>query len=124
MPSSLPNPAESGPDRPLFAVLKGERRDPPPVWLMRQAGRYLPEYRALRAEKGGFLDLVHDSEAAAEITLQPIRRFGMDGAILFSDILMVPHGAGTGAWFEVGEGPRLAPRPMACWIAWSACLSA
>jgi uroporphyrinogen decarboxylase len=77
---------------------------------MRQAGRYLPEYRALRAEKGGFLELVHDSAAAAEVTLQPIRRFGFDGAILFSDILVVPHAMGQDLWFEAGEGPRLAPR--------------
>lgn len=97
------------PDRPLLAVLRGELRDPPPVWLMRQAGRYLPEYRALRAEKGGFLELVYDGEAAAEITLQPIRRFGMDGAILFSDILIVPHAMGQGLTFGPGEGPRLTP---------------
>jgi uroporphyrinogen decarboxylase len=76
---------------------------------MRQAGRYLPEYRALRAQKGGFLALVNDSEAAAEVTLQPIRRFGLDGAILFSDILMVPLALGQDLWFEAGEGPRLAP---------------
>ena len=100
---------ENQPDRPLLAVLKGERRDPPPVWLMRQAGRYLPEYRALRADKGGFLDLVHDSESAAEVTLQPIRRFGFDGAILFSDILVIPHALGQDLRFEVGEGPRLSP---------------
>nr|WP_310524292.1 uroporphyrinogen decarboxylase [Polymorphobacter sp.] len=96
-------------DPPLLAVLKGERRDPPPVWLMRQAGRYLPEYRALRAEKGGFLALVYDSDAAAEITMQPIRRFGMDGAILFSDILIVPHAMGQGLTFGPGEGPQLTP---------------
>ena len=96
-------------DRPLLAVLHGERRDPPPLWLMRQAGRYLPEYRALRADKGGFLDLVHDSEAAAEVTLQPIRRFGFDGAILFSDILVIPHAMGQDLRFEAGEGPRLSP---------------
>ena len=77
---------------------------------MRQAGRYLPEYRALRADKGGFLDLATDSEAACEITLQPIRRFAMDGAILFSDILMIPWAMGQDLWFEQGEGPRLAPR--------------
>lgn len=93
----------------LLGVLKGERRDPPPVWFMRQAGRYLPEYRALRAAKGGFLALVYDSEAAAEITLQPIRRFGFDGAILFSDILIVPHAMGQQLSFTAGEGPRLAP---------------
>jgi uroporphyrinogen decarboxylase len=80
---------------------------------MRQAGRYLPEYRALRAEKGGFLALALDPEAAAEITLQPIRRFGMDGAILFSDILMVPMALGQKLWFEAGEGPRLEPKVQA-----------
>src|SRR3712207_7460894 len=76
---------------------------------MRQAGRYLPEYRALRAEKGGFLELVNDSDAAAEVTLQPIRRFGFDGAILFSDILIVPHALGQDLRFEAGEGPRVSP---------------
>jgi uroporphyrinogen decarboxylase len=96
-------------DKPLLAVLRGERRDPPPVWLMRQAGRYLPEYRALRAQKGGFLELCYDPESAAEVTLQPIRRFGFDGAILFSDILVIPHALGQDLWFEAGEGPRLAP---------------
>jgi uroporphyrinogen decarboxylase len=94
----------------LLRVLKGERQAVPPVWLMRQAGRYLPEYRALREEKGGFLALAYDSDAAAEITLQPIRRFGFDGAILFSDILVIPHALGQDLWFETGEGPRLAPR--------------
>jgi uroporphyrinogen decarboxylase len=77
---------------------------------MRQAGRYLPEYRALREEKGGFLALCYDPVAAAEITLQPIRRFGFDGAILFSDILVIPHALGQDLWFEAGEGPRLAPQ--------------
>jgi uroporphyrinogen decarboxylase len=96
--------------KPLLAVLKGERQEKPPIWLMRQAGRYLPEYRELRAQKGGFLELVNDSEAAAEVTLQPIRRFGFDGAILFSDILVVPHAMGQDLWFEEGEGPRLAPK--------------
>ncbi len=94
---------------PLLAVLHGDRIDPPPVWLMRQAGRYLPEYRALRAAKGGFLELVYDSVTAAEITLQPVRRFDMDAAILFSDILIVPHAMGMGLSFGVGEGPRLTP---------------
>jgi uroporphyrinogen decarboxylase len=96
-------------ERPLLAVLNGTRLDPPPIWLMRQAGRYLPEYRALRADKGGFLDLVHDSDAAAEVTLQPIRRFGFDGAILFSDILVIPHALGQDLRFVAGEGPRLSP---------------
>lgn len=95
--------------KPLLATLRGEKQSIPPVWLMRQAGRYLPEYRALRAEKGGFLAMAMDSAAAAEITLQPIRRFGMDGAILFSDILVVPMALGQRLWFETGEGPRLAP---------------
>ncbi len=90
-------------------MLAGEKLSVPPLWLMRQAGRYLPEYRALRAEKGGFLDLVNDPAAATEVTLQPLRRFAFDGAILFSDILMVPNALGQKLWFEAGEGPRLAP---------------
>ena len=97
-------------DKPLLAVLKGEIRAKPPIWLMRQAGRYLPEYRALRSDKGGFLELVNDSPSAAEVTLQPIKRFGFDGAILFSDILMIPFALGQDLWFETGEGPRLAPK--------------
>lgn len=95
--------------KPLLATLLGDRQPTPPVWLMRQAGRYLPEYRALRAEKGGFLALVNDSAAAAEVTIQPIRRFGFDGAILFSDILMVPSALGQDLSFGVGEGPALEP---------------
>jgi uroporphyrinogen decarboxylase len=94
----------------LLNVLKGENIKSRPVWLMRQAGRYLPEYRDLRAEKGGFLALVYDSDAAAEITLQPIKRFGFDGAILFSDILIVPYAMGQDLAFLAGEGPRLSPR--------------
>src|SRR5918997_372845 len=96
-------------DKPLLSVLRGRKAQKTPVWLMRQAGRYLPEYRALRPEKGGFLELVYDADAAAEITLQPIRRFGFDGAILFSDILIVPHALGQNLRFEAGEGPRLSP---------------
>jgi uroporphyrinogen decarboxylase len=96
--------------KPLLDVLNGDAAKVPPMWLMRQAGRYLPEYRALRAEKGGFLELAYDSDTATEITLQPIRRFGFDGAILFSDILVVPHAMGQDLWFEAGEGPRLAPK--------------
>src|SRR3546814_15489055 len=92
-----------GEGRPLLAVLRGERLDPPPIWMMRQAGRYLPEYRALRAEKGGFLELVHDSAAAAEVTLQPLGRFAFDGAILFSDILVIPHALGQ----ELSFGPEI-----------------
>jgi uroporphyrinogen decarboxylase len=94
----------------LLRTLRGENTPERPVWLMRQAGRYLPEYRALRARKGGFLALVYDSDAAAEITLQPIRRFGFDGAILFSDILIVPYAMGQDLEFLAGEGPRLSPR--------------
>jgi uroporphyrinogen decarboxylase len=110
--ASTPREAADGAesDKPLLAVLRGERLDPPPVWMMRQAGRYLPEYRALRADKGGFLDLVYDSEAAAEVTLQPLRRFPrIDAAILFSDILIVPFAIGQNLTFVAGEGPRLSP---------------
>lgn len=94
----------------LLNVLRGDQEAIPPMWLMRQAGRYLPEYRELRAQKGGFLELAYDCEAATEITIQPIRRFGFDAAILFSDILVIPHAMGQDLWFETGEGPRLAPR--------------
>lgn len=100
---------ESVTRQPLLATLKGERQSVPPIWLMRQAGRYLPEYRALRAEKGGFLAMAMDPPTARDITLQPIRRFGFDGAILFSDILTIPMALGQKLWFEPGEGPRLAP---------------
>lgn len=96
--------------KPMLAVIGGERRDPPPMWMMRQAGRYLPEYRELRRERGSFLDLVYDSDAAAEITLQPLRRFpALDVAILFSDILIVPFAIGQNLSFVTGEGPRLTP---------------
>ena len=91
----------------LLQVLGGSRIDPPPFWFMRQAGRYLPEYRDLREKKGSFLDLVYDPDAAAEVTLQPIRRFGCSAAILFSDILVIPHALGQALRFEAGEGPRL-----------------
>jgi uroporphyrinogen decarboxylase len=94
----------------LLDTLRGTNADKKPIWLMRQAGRYLPEYRALRAEKGGFLALVYDSDAAAEITIQPLKRFGFDGAILFSDILIVPYAMGQDLQFLVGEGPHLSPR--------------
>jgi uroporphyrinogen decarboxylase len=109
-PAELPNTRS---DKPLLAVLNGERRDPTPIWMMRQAGRYLPEYRQLREEKGSFLDLVYDSDAAAEITLQPLKRFAkLDAAILFSDILIVPFAIGQNLSFVAGEGPRLTPRLM------------
>ncbi|MFW2446233.1 MAG: uroporphyrinogen decarboxylase [Qipengyuania pacifica] len=93
----------------LLDTLNGKRGAQVPLWLMRQAGRYLPEYRALRAEKGGFLAMAYDSEAACEITLQPIDRFRFDGAILFSDILIVPHALGQHLEFLAGEGPKLSP---------------
>lgn len=104
----------AAPYKSLLAVLNGERQNMAPRWMMRQAGRYLPEYRTLRADKGGFLELVYDSAAAAEITLQPLKRFGtgangLHAAILFSDILIVPYAMGQKLWFETGEGPRLAP---------------
>jgi uroporphyrinogen decarboxylase len=96
--------------KPLLAVLGGERRDPPPLWMMRQAGRYLPEYRRLREDKGSFVDLVYDSDSAADVTLQPLERFpGLDAAILFSDILIVPFAIGQNLSFVAGEGPRLTP---------------
>lgn len=88
-------------------VLKGERAERIPFWFMRQAGRYLPEYRELRAAKGSFLDLVFDPDGACEATLQPIRRFGMDAAVIFSDILVVPYALGQALEFAEGEGPRL-----------------
>lgn len=94
----------------LLDTLRGTNCSRRPVWLMRQAGRYLPEYRELRSAKGGFLPLVYDSAAAAEITLQPLRRFGFDGAILFSDILIVPYAMGQNLEFLAGEGPRMSPR--------------
>lgn len=96
-------------NKPILTVLSGQPVWPPPVWMMRQAGRHLPEYKATRAEAGSFLSLVTNPELAAEVTLQPVRRYGMDGAILFSDILMVPWAMGQKLWMEDGEGPRLTP---------------
>jgi uroporphyrinogen decarboxylase len=95
--------------RRLLRVLQGEPLSPPPIWLMRQAGRYLPEYRATRAQAGGFLDLCYRPDLAAEVTLQPIRRYGFDAAILFADILIVPDALGRSVRFLEGEGPQLDP---------------
>ncbi len=94
-------------DKPFIRALEGEQRSVPPIWLMRQAGRYLPEYRAIREKTATFLDLCFNPKLAAEVTLQPIDRFGFDAAILFSDILVVPHALGQMVSFESGEGPRL-----------------
>jgi uroporphyrinogen decarboxylase len=97
------------PVKPLLEVLAGRRQAVPPIWMMRQAGRYLPEYREVRAKAGGFLDLCFTPEFAAEVTLQPIRRFNFDAAIIFSDILVIPYALGRDVRFEAGEGPRLDP---------------
>ncbi|QUS34845.1 uroporphyrinogen decarboxylase [Falsirhodobacter algicola] len=94
-------------DKPILRALRGEVLPTPPVWMMRQAGRYLPEYRATRAKAGDFLSLCYTPELAAEVTLQPIRRYGFDAAILFADILLVPQALGLDLRFVQGEGPRL-----------------
>src|SRR6187402_2244532 len=91
----------------LIGALSGKAIDPPPIWLMRQAGRYLPEFREVRAKAGAFLDLCYNPKLATEVTLQPIRRFGFDAAILFSDILVVADGLGQKVGFEEGRGPVL-----------------
>jgi len=106
---SVPAPGQTSqqPSKPLLRTLAGLPSARPPLWLMRQAGRYLPEYRATRAQAGSFLDLCYNPELAAEVTLQPIRRFGFDAAILFADILLIPQALGQGLAFKENEGPVL-----------------
>ncbi|WP_121064660.1 uroporphyrinogen decarboxylase [Chachezhania antarctica] len=101
----------------IMRALAGETQDVPPIWMMRQAGRYLPEYRATREKAGDFLSLCYNPELAAEVTLQPIRRFGFDAAILFADILLVPQALGLDLWFVTGEGPRLSTATTAADVA-------
>ncbi len=105
--SGKEDPSTMADTKPLMRALAGEVQKTPPIWMMRQAGRYLPEYRATRAQAGDFLSLCYTSELAAEVTLQPIRRYGFDAAILFADILLVPDALGADLWFVTGEGPRL-----------------
>ena len=94
-------------EKTILKALRGETQEKPPVWMMRQAGRYLPEYRATRAQAGDFLSLCYNPDLATEVTLQPIRRYGFDAAILFADILLLPQALGVDLWFETGEGPRM-----------------
>ncbi|QRZ15907.1 uroporphyrinogen decarboxylase [Paracoccus methylovorus] len=104
-------------EKTILRALKGERLPVPPVWMMRQAGRYLPEYRATRAQAGDFLSLCYTPDLAAEVTLQPIRRYGFDAAILFADILLLPQALGLDLWFVTGEGPRLSTVTSAAEVA-------
>ena len=109
MASQITGLSSASVDKPLVRALRGEQGIPPPLWLMRQAGRYLPEYRALRQQAGSFLELCYNPAMAAAATLQPVTRFAMDAAILFSDILVIPDALGAGVTFVEGEGPRLMP---------------
>jgi uroporphyrinogen decarboxylase len=104
-------------DKTILRALKGEVLPTPPVWMMRQAGRYLPEYRATRAKAGDFLSLCYTPDLAAEVTLQPIRRYGFDAAILFADILLLPQALGAKLWFVEGEGPRMEVTTTAAGVA-------
>jgi uroporphyrinogen decarboxylase len=104
-------------DKTILRALKGEVLPTPPVWMMRQAGRYLPEYRATRAQAGDFLSLCYTPDLAAEVTLQPIRRYGFDAAILFADILLLPQALGPKLWFAEGEGPRMETTTTAAQVA-------
>ena len=104
-------------DKTILRALAGERLPTPPIWMMRQAGRYLPEYRATRAQAGDFLSLCYTPDLAAEVTLQPIRRYGFDAAILFADILLLPQALGSKLWFETGEGPRMETTTTAAQVA-------
>lgn len=108
-----PTIRETATTRKVLQVLAGESLFPPPIWIMRQAGRYLPEYRATRTQAGGFLDLCYNPKLATEVTMQPIRRFGFDAAILFSDILVIPDALGRKVAFQEGEGPVLEPLDLA-----------
>lgn len=118
MSQQTPNqPPATRPQKLLLRALAGETLPVPPVWMMRQAGRYLPEYRATRAQAGDFLSLCYNSELAAEVTLQPIRRYGFDASILFADILLLPQALGADLWFETGEGPRLSTLTDAAGVA-------
>ncbi len=101
----------------ILRALRGEALPTPPIWMMRQAGRYLPEYRATRAKAGDFLSLCYTPDLAAEVTLQPIRRYGFDAAILFADILLLPQALGPKLWFETGEGPRMETTTTAAQVA-------
>src|SRR3954471_20814273 len=103
------DPAVSPVVKPLLETVRGKRQGRPPIWIMRQAGRYLPEYKETRSRAGSFLELCYNPALAAEVTLQPLQRFPLDAAILFSDILVIPDALGQKVRFETGDGPQLEP---------------